>query len=49
MPHSEIPMKDFLRENWVYIVAPLVIVIVGVVLLVAFGGGPESNFTYPLF
>lgn len=42
-------MKAFLRENWVYIVAPLVIVIVGIVLLVIFGGGPEGNFTYPIY
>lgn len=42
-------MKTFLRENWIYIVAPLVIVLLGIVALIVFGGGPDSNFTYSLW
>lgn len=42
-------MKDFLRENWLYIVAPLVIVLVGIVAMMIWWGGPESHFTYNVF
>jgi hypothetical protein len=39
-------MKEFLRENWLYIVAPLVIVLVGIVVILVLSNGAESPFTY---
>jgi len=44
-------MKDFLRENWIWIVAPFVfaVVILGVVLLVFGGGDDTSPFVYNIF
>lgn len=41
-------MKDFLRENWIYIVAPVVIILI-VILVLMFTGGSESPFTYNIF
>jgi hypothetical protein len=43
-------MKRFLRENWIYIVAPIVIVIVLLGALYFIGGGSESSpFIYNIF
>jgi hypothetical protein len=43
-------MGTFLRENWLYIVAPVVIVLVLLGVLVIWGGGGEgSPFIYNLF
>ena len=43
-------MKQFLRENWLYIVAPIVIVVVLLGALYVFGGGNESSpFIYNIF
>lgn len=44
-------MKDFLRENWIWIVAPVVFAaIVLVVVVFVFGGeGEGSEFIYNIF
>ena len=42
-------MKRFLRENWIYIVAPIVIVVVLLGALYVFGGGEASPFIYNIF
>jgi hypothetical protein len=42
-------MKSFLRENWIFIVAPLVLVLVGLVVLIAFSDDAPSNFIYNIF
>jgi hypothetical protein len=41
-------VKDFLRENWIYIVAPVVIILIVIVVLI-FTGGTDSPFTYNIF
>jgi hypothetical protein len=42
-------MKEFLRENWLYIVAPLVIVMIGIVVILILSNGSESSFTYNVY
>lgn len=42
-------MRNFLRENWLYIVAPLVIVLIVLVCLILFSDGSPSVFNYPIF
>ena len=42
-------MKEFLRENWLYIVAPLVIVLIGIVALMLWWGTGNSPFSYNIF
>jgi len=43
-------MGSFLRENWIWIVAPIVLVaILVVVLLLMGGGGDDSPFVYNIF
>ena len=42
-------MGQFLRENWIYIVAPIVIVVVGLGLLMLFGTQDSSPFIYNIF
>jgi hypothetical protein len=42
-------MGDFLRENWLYIVLPIVIVMLGLAALVVFGDDSASNFIYNIF
>ena len=42
-------MKRFLRENWIYIVAPIVIVIVLLGALYFMGGSEASPFIYNIF
>ena len=43
-------MGKFLRENWIWIVAPIVLVLLLVVALLVFGrGGDESPFVYNIF
>lgn len=43
-------MKNFLRENWIWIVAPIVIVAVGVLYLLWQGSGDAAApFSYTLF
>lgn len=40
-------MSKFLKENWIYIVLPIVLVVVGVAVLVMMSeGGPASPFQY---
>jgi hypothetical protein len=48
--HGEAGMGTFLRENWIYIVAPIVLVIVLLGALYLFGGGSEASpFIYNIF
>ena len=43
-------MKNFLRENWLYIVAPLALILVGLVLFILFfSDSSSSNFIYNIF
>lgn len=43
-------MSNFLRENWLYIVAPVVIVVLLLGALAIFSGGSEgSPFIYNIF
>ena len=44
-------MGRFLKENWIWIVAPIVVVAVAVILLLYFVGDNEATapFTYALF
>jgi VIT1/CCC1 family predicted Fe2+/Mn2+ transporter len=44
-------MGNFLRENWLYIVAPVVIVVVllGALAIFTGGGGEGSPFIYNIF
>jgi uncharacterized membrane protein len=43
-------MKAFLRENWLWIVTPIVLVLVLVVVVAfVFHDGDLGNFVYPLF
>ena len=40
----------FLREHWIYVVAPILIVIMLLVAIYFIGGGSESTpFVYPIF
>lgn len=39
----------FLRENWLYIVLPIAVVVAGLVLLVVLGDDSASNFIYNIF
>jgi hypothetical protein len=43
-------MGNFLRENWLYIVAPLALILVGLtVFIVFFSDSTSSNFIYNIF
>jgi hypothetical protein len=43
-------MMLFLRENWLYIVLPIVLVVLGLGALFLFGGGSEASpFIYNIF
>ena len=43
-------MAGFLRQNWVWIVLPIVLVRALVVALLVFGsGGDDARFVYPVF
>lgn len=42
-------MMEFFRENWIYIVAPLVIVLLGIVVILILSNGSDSPFTYNIF
>ena len=41
-------MKRFLRENWLYVAAPILIVMALLGALYAFGGSEASPFVYNL-
>jgi len=41
--------KGFLRENWLYIVAPFALIVVALILLACFGGDGASGFIYNIF
>lgn len=43
-------MGKFIRENWLWIVAPIVIVLVLFVAIIAMGGGDDTSpFIYNIF
>lgn len=42
-------MKQFLRENWLYIVAPLALVLILLVALIVFGDDSTAPFFYNIF
>ena len=42
-------MGRFLKENWIFIVAPLVLVLLGLVALIVFANDSPSNFIYNIF
>jgi len=42
-------LKGFLRENWLYIVAPFALIVVALILLACFGGDGSSGFLYNIF
>lgn len=42
-------MKQFLRENWLYIVAPLALVLILLIALIVFGDDSASPFLYNIF
>jgi len=43
-------VKSFLRENWLYIVAPLALILVGLVVFIFFfSDSTSSNFIYNIF
>ena len=42
-------MKAFLRENWLYIAAPLVIVLIGVVVMLVFSNGADPRAQYDVY
>jgi hypothetical protein len=42
-------MRRFLSENWLYIVAPLALVVIGLVVLIVLDRDSSSPFVYPIF
>lgn len=42
-------MGNFLRENWLYIVAPLALILLLLVALVVFGDDKAGPFVYNIF
>jgi hypothetical protein len=42
-------MKTFLRENWLYIVAPLALILILLIVLIVFGDDSGSPFIYNIF
>lgn len=42
-------LSAFLRENWLYLVGPLVVILIGLVLLAILGDDSPSNFLYNLW
>jgi hypothetical protein len=42
-------MGSFLRENWLYVVLPIGLVILGLAALCVFGGSDCSPIIYPIF
>lgn len=42
-------MGNFLRENWIWIVAPIALVVVLVAVVVITGGEGDSPFIYNIF
>jgi len=39
-------MREFIRENWLYILLPILFVIAGVAAILWFAGGDASGFHY---
>jgi ABC-type dipeptide/oligopeptide/nickel transport system permease subunit len=42
-------MGSFLRENWIWIVAPIVLVLILVLAMVYLSAGDDSPFAYNIF
>ena len=42
-------MTEFLRENWIWIVAPIALVVVLVGVVIVMGADGDSPFIYNLF
>ena len=42
-------MRSFLRENWLYIVIPIAIVLLGLGALILLGDDSPSPFIYNIF
>ena len=42
-------MGNFLRENWIWILAPIVLVLGLILAIVVFGSGDDSPFVYNIF
>lgn len=42
-------MREFFREYWFYIVAPVVIVVAAVVAMMWFASGEDTPFVYNIF
>ena len=47
-------MGSFLKDNWIWIAGPLIVILVGVGVLIAFdsmdgGGDGDGGFIYDLF
>ena len=50
MTATEQEKRGFLRENWLYIVLPIALVVIGLVALFLFGGGSDASpFIYNIF
>ena len=41
--------KGFLRENWLYIAAPFVLIVIALILLFVLGGDSPGGFLYNIF
>lgn len=41
--------KGFLRENWIFIVAPFALILVALILLACFAGDGAGGFLYNIF
>jgi hypothetical protein len=41
--------KGFLRENWIYIAAPFVLIVVALLVLLLMGSDEPGGFLYNLF
>lgn len=41
--------KGFLRENWIFIVAPFALILVALILLACFSGDGAGGFLYNIF
>ena len=42
-------LKSFVRENWLFIVAPFALIVVALVLLACFSGDGAGGFLYNIF
>ena len=42
-------MRAFLRENWIWIVAPIALVVGLVAVMIVLGSREDSAFVYPIW